>query len=152
MEIAWADFTPWHALIGGGLIGLAASVLVVCNGQVAGVSGILANLVRSGGAAVWRVAFVAGLLLAPLLFGAVLPQISPAPLQPVAFSLPLAFTLLCGGVLVGVGTRLANGCTSGHGVCGLARLSPRSLMAVLTFMATGFATVFVLRHLLGVSA
>ncbi len=152
MEIAWADFTPWHALLGGVLIGLASSVLMLANGQIAGVSGILVNLVRKGGALSWRIAFVLGLLLSPVLFGTVLPQISPAPLQAVEFSLPLVFTLLGGGLLVGIGTRLANGCTSGHGVCGLARLSPRSLVAVLTFMAAGFATVFVLRHLLGVSA
>ncbi|MFZ3152415.1 YeeE/YedE family protein [Pseudomonas sp.] len=142
MSIDWYHFTPWSALAGGALIGLAASLFVVLNGRVAGISGLLGSLLaRSEG---WgeKGLFLLGMLLAPLLWQlfARLPEIE-------IHSSGLA--LMVAGLLVGVGTRYGAGCTSGHGVCGLSRLSPRSLAATLTFMAAGFATVFALRHLLG---
>jgi len=143
MSIDWASFTPGSAAAGGVLIGLGAAMLLLLNGRVAGVSGILAGLLRPDRTETpWRAAFIAGLLASPLVYGAFtqLPGIaitsSPA-------------TLLASGFLVGIGTRYGAGCTSGHGVCGLSRLSPRSLAATLAFMAAGFATVYVVRHLLG---
>lgn len=143
MTIAWQAFTPWTALAGGLLIGLAAALFVLLNGRIAGISGIVGGLLRPvRGDIVWRVAFLAGLVLAPagyLLAGGRLAGSVDA-------DWPL---LLLAGLLVGVGTRYGAGCTSGHGVCGLSRLSPRSAVATLSFMAAGFATVFVLRHLLG---
>ncbi len=149
MDIAWSVFTPWHSLAGGLLIGLAASVLLLANGKIAGISGILGSLLQPGGGQSWRVAFVAGLVIAPLLLLPLLPATGPfRPSIPMAEPMDL-LRLLAGGFLVGVGTRMANGCTSGHGVCGLARFSPRSLAAVLTFMLTGFATVFIWRAIWG---
>lgn len=144
MSIDWQHFTPWTALGGGALIGLAAALFVLLNGRIAGISGVLGGLLmpRAGDVA-WRLAFVAGLLLAPIAYG----LIAPLPAMTIAASYP---TLAAAGLLVGVGTRYGAGCTSGHGVCGLSRLSPRSLLATLSFMAAGFATVFVTRHLLGV--
>jgi uncharacterized membrane protein YedE/YeeE len=143
MSIDWLSFTPCSALAGGALIGTAAALLLVFNGRVAGISGLLGSLLAQGGEGrVEKALFLLGLLLAPLLWQlfAVLP----------AFELHSSWpSLLVAGVLVGIGTRYGAGCTSGHGVCGLARLSPRSLAATAVFMATGFATVFVLRHLLG---
>lgn len=143
MIIDWTHFTPWSALGGGLLIGLAAAALVLCNGRIAGISGIVGGLLRPTRAeAGWRIAFVLGLLAAPLLwrlFGA-LPEIR------VHAGVGM---LAVAGLLVGLGTRYGAGCTSGHGVCGLSRLSPRSLVATAAFMAAGFATVFVARHLLG---
>lgn len=143
MSIDWASFTPWSALAGGALIGLAASLFALLNGRVAGISGLLGSLLQRGAEGRGeKAAFVVGLLLAPLLWGlfAVLPSIH--------FETG-SLGLIVAGLLVGIGTRYGSGCTSGHGVCGLSRLSPRSLVATLCFMATGFATVFVLRHLLG---
>lgn len=136
-------FTPWASLLGGGLIGLSAAVLIVFNGRIAGISDIVGRLLppwgRDGGLA-GRALFVAGLIAAPLLFEtggyAIEQTVSP--------KLGL---LALAGVLVGFGTIIGNGCTSGHGVCGLARLSPRSLVATLVFMATAVVTVFVTRHL-----
>jgi len=143
MHIDWANFTPWTAIAGGALIGLSASLFVALNGRIAGVSGLLGSLLqRSGDGRDEKALFLLGLLAAPLiwqLFGA-LPEVE---FQNGWLGLGLA------GVLVGLGTRYGSGCTSGHGVCGLARLSPRSLVATLSFMAAGFATVFVLRHLWG---
>ncbi|MBV8605828.1 MAG: YeeE/YedE family protein [Pelomonas sp.] len=139
MTIAWQDFTPWSALAGGALIGLAAALLMLANGEIAGISGILGRLV-GGPRAPWRFAFVAGLLVAPELLAAVAPRV-PGAIE----AGPLR--LIAAGLLVGVGTRVGAGCTSGHGVCGLSRGSLRSLVATLAFMAAGFATVFVLRHL-----
>lgn len=127
----WESFTPWTALAGGALIGTAASILLAMNGRVAGISGVLGGILAPAkGEVAWRVAFVVGLalgglamlVLAPESFGA-----SPRALLLVAVA----------GVLVGIGTRVGGGCTSGHGVCGLSRLSMRSLVATLTFMATG---------------
>ena len=144
MTIDWLHFTPWSALAGGALIGLAAALFVLFNGRIAGVSGLLGSLLARGGEGRGEKAlFLLGLLLAPLLWQvfAALPAIE---FQGGWLSLLLA------GLLVGVGTRYGAGCTSGHGVCGISRLSPRSLVATLAFMASGFATVYVLRHGLGV--
>lgn len=144
MTIDWLHFTPWSALAGGALIGLAAALFVLFNGRIAGISGLLGSLLARGGEGQGEKAlFLLGLLLAPLLWQvfAALPAIE---FQGGWLSLLLA------GLLVGVGTRYGAGCTSGHGVCGISRLSPRSLVATLAFMASGFATVYVLRHGLGV--
>jgi uncharacterized membrane protein YedE/YeeE len=144
MTLDWNAFTPWSAAIGGVLIGLAAAMFVLLNGRIAGISGVLGGLLRPRpGDRAWRIAFVAGLLLAPL--GYALVAAVPAP--QIDADIPL---LVIAGLLVGVGTRYGSGCTSGHGVCGISRLSPRSLVATVLFMAAGFATVFVMRHLLGV--
>ena len=144
MTIAWTAFTPWSALLGGGLIGAAAGLLLFFNGRIAGISGVLGGLLRplAPGDGAWRVAFVAGLLLAPLAY------LGLAAWPTVVVSASWG-TLVLAGLLVGVGTRYGAGCTSGHGVCGISRLSPRSLVATACFMAAGFATVYVLRHLLG---
>jgi hypothetical protein len=142
MTIDWIHFTPWPALAGGLLIGLAAAAFVLVNGRIAGISGILGGLFRPApGDVAWRIAFVAGLVAAPFAYALF------APLPAVRIDAG-AGTLAAAGLLVGVGTRYGSGCTSGHGVCGLARLSPRSLVATVSFMAAGFATVFVLRHVL----
>lgn len=143
MTIDWLHFTPWSALAGGALIGVAAALFVLFNGRIAGISGLLGSLLLRGGEGRGEKAlFLLGVLLAPLLWQlfAALPAIE---FQGGWLSLLLA------GLLVGVGTRYGAGCTSGHGVCGIARLSPRSLLATLVFMASGFATVYVLRHGLG---
>ena len=143
MTIAWQQFTPYSALIGGALIGLSASMFVLFNGRIAGISGILGGLLRPQGSGVtWRIAFLAGMIVAPLLFRLAMPQ--PAVTIDVN-----DITLLCAGLIVGIGTRYGAGCTSGHGVCGLSRLSIRSLVATLIFMGFGFATVFIVRHLIG---
>ena len=144
MTIAWTAFTPGSALLGGGLIGAAAGLLLFFNGRIAGISGVLGGLLRplAPGDGAWRVAFVAGLLLAPLAY------LGFAAWPTVVVSASWD-TLVLAGLLVGVGTRYGAGCTSGHGVCGISRLSPRSLAATACFMAAGFATVYVLRHLLG---
>ena len=142
MSIAWNAFTPASALIGGAIIGAAAALFAVLNGRIAGVSGILGGLARpQAGDVSWRIAFVAGLVAAPLAWGlvAALPEIRVDAGYPV---------LAAAGLLVGVGTRYAGGCTSGHGVCGISRASPRSIAATVAFMAAGFATVFVARHLI----
>jgi uncharacterized membrane protein YedE/YeeE len=140
MEIDVAHFTPLPGLVGGALIGLAASVLILANGRVAGVSGVLGGaLQRAAGDRGWRLAFLGGLMLAGALVSARAPAVEGSGgLLPVALS----------GLLVGAGTRFSGGCTSGHGVCGLSRGSVRSLAATLTFMGAGFATVFVSRHVL----
>jgi uncharacterized membrane protein YedE/YeeE len=143
MNIAWDAFTPWSSLAGGVLIGLSAALLILGSGRVAGISGIVGGLLKPGGPDTnWRLAFLGGLLAAPLLWRvfAALPEA-----QPVAGG----GMLVVAGLLVGIGTRYGSGCTSGHGVCGLSRLSPRSLAATLAFMGAGFATVYVVRHLLG---
>lgn len=144
MTIDWAHFTPWSALAGGILIGLAAGLFVLANGRIAGISGLLGSLLepRASGR-LDSLLFVFGLLLAPWLWQA----IAALPTIEIQAGVP---GLLLAGLLVGFGARLGSGCTSGHGVCGLSRLSPRSLVATLCFMASGFATVFVVRHLLGV--
>lgn len=146
MTILWNSFTPWSSLAGGMLIGLAAALLIVLLGRIAGISGIVGALLqRSSWASVanwgWRTAFVIGMVAAPLVWQLI------APLPPMEMpSNPLVIVLA--GLLVGFGTRLGSGCTSGHGVCGLSRLSLRSLAATLTFIGAGAATVFVVRHVL----
>jgi uncharacterized membrane protein YedE/YeeE len=142
MSIDWSHFTPFTALAGGMLIGLAAAMFVLLNGRVAGISGVLGGLLRPVKSdMLWRIAFVLGLIGAPLvqvMFSAsAKPQIEAGYVQ-----------LILAGLLVGIGTRYGAGCTSGHGVCGLSRLSPRSMIATSIFMGAGFATVFVMRHLL----
>lgn len=144
MTIDWNAFTPLSALAGGALIGLASALLLSLNGRIAGISGIVGGLfARTAGETGWRLAFILGLLAAPVLWAlfTALPPIRIEAGYPV---------LIAAGLLVGVGTRYGAGCTSGHGVCGLSRLSPRSLVATLAFMGGGFATVYVVRHLLGV--
>jgi uncharacterized protein len=147
MSIAWDSFTPISALAGGALIGLAASVLVLFNGRVAGISGIAGGLIgKVLGSQVstdradwtWRAAFIVGMMLAP--FGYRLANTLPAATISASYS-----ALIVAGVLVGFGSRLGNGCTSGHGVCGLARFSKRSLIATLTFMATAMVTVALMK-------
>jgi uncharacterized protein len=140
MNIAWQSFTPWSALWGGLLIGLAAALFVMLNGRVAGISGILGGLLRPKREDIgWRLAFVGGLVLAPMLWLLFWPLAVPQ----IDADAP---TLIVAGLLVGVGTRYGAGCTSGHGVCGLSRLSPRSVVATLLFMGAGFTTVWWLRH------
>ena len=141
MTIDWNSFTPWPALAGGALIGLAAALLLLLNGRFAGISGVLGGLLKPvKGDIAWRAAFVLGLVGAPLAY--LLFARLPVPRIDADYA-----ALIAAGLLVGVGTRYGSGCTSGHGVCGLARLSPRSLAATACFMASGFATVFVIRHL-----
>jgi uncharacterized membrane protein YedE/YeeE len=142
MHIAWDQFTPLAALAGGLLIGIAAALLLHINGRIAGISGILGGLLQrpAAGDLAWRIAFALGLIVAPLAWR----LFAPLPAIEVASGVPL---LVVAGLLVGFGSRLGSGCTSGHGVCGLSRLSPRSIVATLTFMGLGFATVFVVRHL-----
>jgi uncharacterized membrane protein YedE/YeeE len=138
------NFTPLSGAIGGALIGLAAALLLALNGRIAGISGIVGGLLppRAGDMG-WRLLFVAGLALGAL----VVRVFSGAPLAGSAGT--SSFMLVVGGLLVGFGSRLGSGCTSGHGICGLARFSPRSMVAVATFMGSAMVTVFVLRHLLG---
>lgn len=141
MTIDWAAFTPWQSLFGGALVGLAAVVLLIVNGRIFGVSGILSTALFGGGERAWRLAVLVGVFVAPwlyMLFGGVLPDSNPR-------SVPL---LIIAGLLVGFGSSLGSGCTSGHGVCGISRLSVRSVVATLTFMATGFLTVYVFKHVL----
>ncbi|GGE34694.1 hypothetical protein GCM10007421_05650 [Halopseudomonas oceani] len=143
MSIDWAAFTPWSALLGGALIGAAAALLMLFNGRIAGISGLVGRLLTPQAGNGEALLFVLGLLLAPWLYMALAGEINvQVEAGPVA--------LIVAGLLVGFGARLGSGCTSGHGVCGLSRLSPRSLVATLSFMGAGFITVFVLRHLLGV--
>ena len=146
MSIYWEAFTPWSALAGGVLIGLAAALMVALLGRITGISGIFGSLlqgatwhsVRQWG---WRAAFVLGLIAAPLMWQWFAPlPVMQMPSNPVV--------IVVAGLLVGFGTRLGSGCTSGHGVCGLSRLSLRSLAATLMFMATGALTVFVVRHVI----
>ena len=142
MAIDWNAFTPWSALAGGMLIGIAAAIFVLFNGRIAGISGILGGLLRlPAGDSGWRIAFVIGLVGAPLIY--MLFFSTPAPQIEASYG-----GLIIAGLLVGIGTRYGSGCTSGHGVCGLSRFSPRSAAATLAFMGAGFATVYVLRHLL----
>ena len=140
MTIDWNNFTPWTSLAGGILLGLAAAIFILVNGRILGISGIVGGLLRpKSGDVGWRLAFVLGMLVAPLLYLLVA--------DPVAVRIDAGWaTLVIAGLLVGVGTRFGSGCTSGHGVCGLSRLSPRSLVATLAFMGAGFVTVYLIRH------
>lgn len=139
-----ADFTPLASFVGGGLIGLAAALLMLFQGRIAGISGIVSRLLPpvGDGQAPGRVAFVAGLLAAAPAYAL---ATGSWPLPTIAAPLPV---LILAGLLVGFGSVWGNGCTSGHGICGLARFSPRSAIAVATFMATAIATVFLVRHIL----
>lgn len=137
------NFTPLVALIGGILIGVSASAMLLLEGRIAGISGICAGVLHPAkNDTAWRISFVAGLLAGGVLLRMFLPTafdfgiIRPYPI------------LILAGLLVGFGTRLGNGCTSGHGVCGIGRLSPRSMVATMTFIASGVATVFVVNHLM----
>lgn len=136
---------PVAGLVGGAIIGLSAALLLLFNGRIAGISGIVGGLIATtAGTSAWRIAFLAGLALGPVL----LMQATGSDQAPVATPLWL---LLPAGLLVGYGTRMGSGCTSGHGVCGLARRSPRSLVAVLTFMTMAMVTVLVVRHVVGLA-
>jgi len=143
MVIDWTHFTPWASLAGGILLGLASALFVLVNGRILGISGIVGGLLRpKGGDVAWRVAFVLGLLVAPVVHAALR--------GPWEVRIEAGWgTVVVAGLLVGIGTRYASGCTSGHGVCGLSRLSPRSLVATLVFMGAGFGTVFMVKHLFG---
>ena len=138
-----ANFTPVSAIVGGLLIGLGTALLWLTNGRIAGISGIVGNIpsARRDDIA-WRLAFLAGLIGAPTLYAAIGGT-------PVVHLYAATQVIVAGGLLVGFGTRVGGGCTSGHGVCGIARLSPRSLAATGIFMTAGFVTVFVTRHILG---
>jgi uncharacterized membrane protein YedE/YeeE len=138
------DFTPVTALIGGALIGLSAMLLMLLTGRIAGISGILGGLITiSGGDRAWRAAFLAGLVASPLIAAAAgMPIVDPV--MPSNWAV-----IIAAGLLVGFGTRLGGGCTSGHGVCGIARLSPRSIVATIIFMAVAMIVVFVTRHVMG---
>ena len=142
MLIDWTHFTPWAALAGGVLLGLASALFVLLNGRILGISGIVGELLRPrAGDMGWRLAFVLGMLVAPGLYWLVV-----GPTQP-RIDATWGMVVIA-GLLVGVGTRYGSGCTSGHGVCGLSRMSPRSLVATLAFMGAGFVTVFLIRHAL----
>ncbi len=142
MSIAWNSFTPWSALAGGVMIGIAASILLLFNGKIAGISGILGSALKpSSSDKGWRLAFLIGLITSPFLFALA----SPLPSVTVDVS---STVLIIAGLLVGFGTRYGQGCTSGHGVCGLSRWSQRSFVATVAFMLAGFVTVYVARHLI----
>ena len=144
MSINWNAFTPWSALAGGMLIGLATTMFALLNGRVAGISGVLGGLFKPvRGDIGWRAAFIAGIIAAPAIYALV----ATLPAMQIDASYAM---LIAAGLLVGVGTRYGSGCTSGHGVCGLSRLSPRSLVATAAFMAAGFVVVFLLRHLVNI--
>jgi hypothetical protein len=138
------NFTPLAALLGGILIGLSASAMLMVEGKIAGISGIFAGVLSPAkGETAWKASFVAGLLAGGVMLRIFLPR---------AFDFGIIRTygaLVVAGLLVGFGTRLGNGCTSGHGVCGIGRLSPRSVVATMTFIASGLATVYLVNHVLG---
>lgn len=142
MTIDWIHFTPGMSLLGGVLIGISSALFILANGRIAGISGILGGLLnRRPGDMAWRAAFLLGLIAAPAAIFALTGPVS-------ATIEANTEVLVIAGLLVGIGTRYGAGCTSGHGVCGLSRLSPRSLVATLAFMGAGMAIVFVMRHLL----
>ncbi len=143
MTIDWLQFTPWTSLAGGLLLGVAAALFILLHGRVLGISGILGGLLSpKKGDTGWRLSFLLGMLAAPLVAGLLAPEgFLKAPRIDASYGL-----VVLAGLLVGVGTRYGSGCTSGHGVCGLSRLSPRSLVATLAFMAAGFLVVFLIRH------
>ena len=145
MNIDWEHFTPWASLSGGLMLGVASALFILLNGRILGISGILGGLMPPKvDDTLWRIAFLLGLFAAPLVFHAFVPEgFAAAPRIEAG-----VFSVVGAGLLVGIGTRYASGCTSGHGVCGLSRMSPRSLVATLSFMGAGFASVYVLRHLI----
>ena len=143
MFIHWNQFTPWSALAGGALLGIASALFILLNGRIAGICGIVGGLYSpQRNDIAWRIAFILGLMLAPLAWSLIdtLPNID------IKASNSL---LVISGLIVGISTRYGSGCTSGHGVCGISRLSPRSIVATLAFMGTGFLTVYIMRHILG---
>jgi len=142
MSIDWIAFTPWPALAGGIVLGTAVALFLLFNGRIAGISGIVGGLLRPApGDVAWRVAFIAGLAAAPVLYAVAA--------KPVDLQIDSGYALLVvAGLLVGVGTSYGSGCTSGHGVCGISRMSPRSIAATAIFMAAGFVTVFLVRHVM----
>ena len=140
IQVDWQAFTP-ISLIGGLMLGVATVILLLGIGRIAGISGISASLLKPKRVELWQILFVLGLVVSPLFYQLV----SPLPLMQVTSSLPL---LIGAGLLVGFGTRLGSGCTSGHGICGNARLSPRSMAATVTFMLFGVITVYIGRHVL----
>ena len=142
MTLDWAHFTLFQSLAGGLLIGLAAGALVLGMGRILGAAGIVGGIVDPHPSDVdWRASLILGLLLAPTILSLFMTVKAPA----IESSWPV---LIVAGLLVGFGTRLGSGCTSGHGICGVSRLSPRSIAATALFMASGFATVFIIRHVL----
>lgn len=143
MTIDWIHFTPWASLAGGVLLGLASALFILFNGRILGISGILGGLLNPlKGDVGWRLAFLLGMAAAPLLFSMLAPAgFAQEPRIDAEFG-----ALAVAGLLVGFGTRYGSGCTSGHGVCGLSRLSPRSMVATASFMAAGFLMVYVVRH------
>jgi uncharacterized membrane protein YedE/YeeE len=145
MNLDWTNFTPWPSLTGGIILGIASALFILINGRILGISGILGGLLPPKlGDTTWRIAFLLGMFAAPTVFHAVVPveYVTAPRIEATEWMIVIA------GLLVGVGTRYASGCTSGHGVCGLSRLSPRSLVATASFMGAGFVTVYVVRHLI----
>lgn len=143
MTIDWNNFTPWTSLAGGLLIGLATVLFLMFNGRIAGISGIVGGLLNPKKDDIaWRIAFVSGLVLSPLVFGLIYP------LQTIQVEADY-YVLILAGLLVGIGTRYGSGCTSGHGVCGLSRRSPRSIVATIAFILAGFVTVYIISHFAG---
>ncbi len=145
MNLDWAHFTPWASLSGGIILGIASAIFILVNGRILGISGILGGLLPPKvGDTSWRIAFLLGFAAAPTVFHALVPaQYIVAPRIDAT-----DLMVVVAGLLVGIGTRYASGCTSGHGVCGLSRLSPRSLVATASFMGAGFAVVYVMRHVI----
>ena len=145
MTIDWLHFTPGLSLVGGILLGLASAAFILVNGRILGISGILGGLLSPRvGDIGWRIAFLLGMAASPWVASLIFPEgLMEAPRIEAGYA-----AIAIAGLLVGFGTRYGSGCTSGHGICGLSRLSIRSLIATLSFMGTGFVTVFVLRHLL----
>lgn len=145
MNIDWTHFTPWASLSGGVLLGVASALFILLNGRILGISGILGGLLPAKmGDAAWRITFLLGLFVSPHVMKALAPvEFLHAP----RIDANMAMVVVA-GLMVGLGTRYGSGCTSGHGVCGLSRLSPRSMMATGLFMAAGFVTVFVIQHIL----
>lgn len=141
IQIDWQVFTP-ISLVGGLMLGVATVILLLGIGRIAGISGIFSSLLKPKRVEMWQVLFIAGLVISPLLYALV----KPLPVLEISTSIPL---LIVAGLLVGFGTRLGSGCTSGHGICGNARLSPRSMAATVTFMLFGIVTVYLGRHILG---
>ncbi|MCS5711480.1 YeeE/YedE thiosulfate transporter family protein [Candidatus Berkiella aquae] len=143
MLIDWENFTPWLSLLGGVLIGIATSLLLLVNGKIAGISGILGGLLRlPRGDMSWRILFLLGMISAPIFYRFIIGD------PTINIEADWLMNIIA-GIFVGIGTRISSGCTSGHGVCGLSRLSLRSLIATLTFMCIGIITVFIVRHILG---
>ena len=141
IQVDWQAFTP-ISLVGGVIIGAATVLLLLGIGRITGISGIASRLLKPKKVKAWQILFIVGLVISPLLYQLV----APLPIVEITRSWPL---LIGAGLLVGFGTRLGSGCTSGHGICGNARLSPRSMVATATFMLFGILTVYIGRHLLG---